>query len=277
MTRVGIVGAGRAGCGVGAALAHAGIDVILHSRERHALPVSLEHTSGPSVPWLAERPLVLLAVPDDSVPTVAAELAASGVISPRHVILHLSGSSGVEVLESLRGTGAALGAFHPFQTLADPVAAPARLRGAVAAVSGDARAVAAARELAHAVGLRVVQIPDAGRVAYHAAAVFASNYVVVLARVAASLLAATGLSESEVRQALQRIIEGAAANIGSTGVSAALTGPVVRGDVKTLERHLAAVPATWQALYRELVRAALDMTDHPAERRQEILDLVDRA
>jgi predicted short-subunit dehydrogenase-like oxidoreductase (DUF2520 family) len=98
-------------------------------------------------------------------------------------------------------------------------------------------------------------------VPYHTAAVFASNYVVVLARIASDLLTDAGVGDEDARRAVQRIIEGAAANVGARGAAKALTGPVVRGDVDTVRRHFASLPPEWRAVYRELVGAAMAMAD----------------
>lgn len=258
---VGIVGAGRAGLGLGLALARAGYTVQVHSRSapRFPVPPNLAVSQGPFPEWLSEAEVVLLAVPDDALGEVAAALAAGGWVGASQVVLHLSGVHGREVLEALAPTGAALGSLHPLQSLSDPASAPERLRGALAAIEGDARAVRAALALARDVGLEPVALEAGAKARYHAAAVFASNFVVALAAVAERLFCEAGLTEEAARKAVGTLLGGTVAGIRAAGPAGALTGPVARGDVETVKLHLAALEEPRARLYRLLARAALEL------------------
>jgi predicted short-subunit dehydrogenase-like oxidoreductase (DUF2520 family) len=258
---VGIVGAGRAGLGMGLALARAGYTVQVHSRSapRFAVPPELTISQGRFPEWLRRAEVVLLAVPDDALGEVAAALVAGGWVGPSQVVLHLSGVHGREVLQALAPTGAALGSLHPLQSLSDPASAPERLRGALAAIEGDARAVGVASALAREVGLEPVALEAGAKARYHAAAVFASNFVVALAAVAERLFREAGLAEEAARRAVEALLGGTAANIRAAGPEAALTGPVARGDVETVKLHLAALEEPRARLYRLLSRAVLEL------------------
>lgn len=178
-------------------------------------------------------------------------------------------------MDPLRTCGCALGSLHPLQSLSDPTTVPERLHGAAAAVDGDARAVAVAEELANAVGLKCIHIPEQARSLYHAAAVFASNYVVVLAGVAQRLMEATGMPGEAASGALRHLISGTMQNLEAGDPLSALTGPVTRGDADTIRRHLAALSPEDADLYRVLARAAMSLVRlSPIEMRavQEQLD-----
>jgi predicted short-subunit dehydrogenase-like oxidoreductase (DUF2520 family) len=162
-------------------------------------------------------------------------------------------------LESLRGSGAALGSLHPLQTLVEPERTPDHVRGAWAAVEGDPRAVATAERLAHDIGLHPFQLRPEHKTLYHAGAVFASNYFVVVEAIAQQLFERAGLSREDAWAALAPLVRGTFDNLIRTGPEGALTGPVVRGDVDTLARHLHALPDRERALYRELGRAVLEL------------------
>ncbi|MBI4422045.1 MAG: DUF2520 domain-containing protein [Gemmatimonadetes bacterium] len=218
-------------------------------------------------PWLGSVPTVLLAVPDSAVTSVAAELARSGAITPNHTVLHVSGVLDRGALSPLGATGAALGSFHPLQTLADAATAPERLRGAVAAVEGDARAVQVAEGLARGVGLRPVAVPATAKPLYHAGAVFASNYVVTVSAVARRLLQEAGIPPEVAWQGLLPLIVGAGENLRGGSPEEALTGPIARGDVETIRRHLAALSPEDARLYRLLGREALRIATLDPERR----------
>src|SRR4029077_19005242 len=201
--------------------------------------------------WIAQAGVVILAVRDDAVRPLAEALARAEAIRAEQVVLHLSGAQGQEALGPLVASRAALGSLHPLQTISDPERAPARLKGAWAAVEGMPRAVDAAEALAQDLGLRPFHIPSKAKPIYHASAVFASNYFVVVEAVAQRLLRHAGLSDAEAWQALRLaglraagagralvpLVEGTLETLRVREPMAALTGPVERGDVATIRRH----------------------------------------
>lgn len=176
--------------------------------------------------------------------------------------MHLSGALTLNALEALRPRHP-IGSFHPLQSFPEP-RSPASLRGIVVAV--DASSMSLRRRLAglaRVVGARPKRVGDRERVIYHAAAVFASNYVNALLGQAVRLLEASGWSEKEATAGLLALTEGTLANVRKRGVVAALTGPVRRGDVTTVERHLAALAGSASPpvvdLYRMLGSIALEI------------------
>jgi len=267
---VGIIGAGRAGVGLALALARAGeakagrgrYDVRLYGRSKKPVPKPLKLTVGPEnepPAWIAQAGVVILAVRDDAIQPLAEALARAGAIRAEQVVLHLSGAQGQEALGALVASRAALGSLHPLQTISDPERAPARLKGAWAAVEGMPRAVEAAEALARDVGLRPFHIPSKAKPIYHASAVFASNYFVVVEAVAQRLLRHAGLSDAEAWQALRPLVEGTLENMSRQEPMTALTGPVARGDQATIRRHPEALTHDDAVLYRALGRAALEL------------------
>jgi len=260
---VGIIGPGRAGVGLALALALAGHEVLLYGRRKKAVPEPLTLTVGPadSPPpaWIARAGVVILAVRDDAIRFLAESLARTGAVRPDQVVLHLSGAQGQEALAPLLSSRAALGSLHPLQTIAAAERAPERLKGAWAAVEGMPRAVQVAEGLARALGLRPFHIPSEAKPIYHAGAVFASNYFVVVEAVAQRLLRLAGLSDAEAWQALRPLVAGTFDNLSGQGPLAALTGPVARGDTATLRRHIERLSRDDGLLYRALGRAALEL------------------
>ena len=262
---VGIIGPGRAGVGLALALARAGYLVRLYGRRKRVIPDPLELTVGaadaaPTPAWLAQAGVVILAVRDDAIRPLAEALARGGV-RPEHVVLHLSGAQGQEALGPLVPSRAALGSLHPLQTISDPERAPERLKGAWAAVEGMPRALDAAERIARALGMRPFRLTGRAKAIYHAGAVFASNYFVVVEAVAQRLLRHAGLSDAEAWQALRPLVEGTLANLLHQEPSDALTGPVVRGDDVTIRRHLESLTKDDALLYRALGRAALELAE----------------
>lgn len=259
---IGVIGAGRAGTGLALALVRAGYAVSLHGRRKWAVPSPLSLTIAPDgapPAWVRDVTILVLAVRDDAIRPLAQALSDAGTVRESHTVLHLSGVLGQEALAPLVPTHAALGSLHPLQTIADPERAPDRFVGAWAAVEGMPRAMDVAEALARAVGLRPFRLGPRVKAVYHAGAVFASNYFVVVQAIAQRLLRHAGLTDEEAWHALQPLVQGTFENLMRDGPAGALTGPVARGDVATVERHLAGLTLDDADLYRALGRAALEL------------------
>jgi predicted short-subunit dehydrogenase-like oxidoreductase (DUF2520 family) len=259
---IGLIGPGRAGVGLALALAQAGFSVRLHGRHKKTIPAPLTLTVGDGVtapPWIGDVSVVILTVRDDAITPLATSLAQTRAITERHVVLHLSGVQGQEALGPLVSSRAALGSFHPLQTIVEPELTPARLKGAWAAVEGMPRAVEAGEAIAKQLGMRPFRIATKSKGIYHAAAVFASNYLVVVEAVAQRLLRHAGLSDADAWAALKPLVEGTFENLTRHEPREALTGPVVRGDTATIVRHVESLAVDDAKLYRALGRAALEL------------------
>jgi predicted short-subunit dehydrogenase-like oxidoreductase (DUF2520 family) len=259
---IGLIGPGRAGVGLALALAQAGYSVRLHGRNKKSVPAPLTITVGDGrkpPPWINDVAIVVLTVRDDAITPLATSLAQSHAITENHVVLHLSGAQGQEALGPLVTTRAALGSFHPLQTIVEPALTPARLKGAWAAVEGMPRAVEAGEQIAKDLGMRPFRIATKSKPIYHAGAVFASNYLVVVEAVAQRLLRHAGLSDADAWAALRPLVEGTFENLSRHEPREALTGPVVRGDTATIVRHLQSLAVDDAKLYRALGRAALEL------------------
>lgn len=259
---IGLIGPGRAGVGLALALAQAGYSVSLHGRTKKDVPGLLTLTvsdGSKPPPWIAETPLVILAVRDDAIKPLAESLARSRTVGERHIVLHLSGAQGQEALGALVGTRAALGSLHPLQTIVEPEQTPQRLKGAWAAVEGMPRAIEAGEQIARDLGMRPFRIATKAKAIYHAGAVFASNYLVVVEAVAQRLLRHAGLSDADAWAALRPLVDGTLENLTRYEPREALTGPVVRGDTATIARHLESLTLDDAKLYRALGRAALEL------------------
>jgi len=202
--------------------------------------------------------LVLLAVPDGAVRETATAIAAQGAAGPGCVALHLSGALPAEALGSLAERGYAVGGLHPLQTVADPARGAERLRGAYFTFEGDPSARATASEIVEAADGRMLEVHATEKARYHAACVFASNYVIACAAVATRLLAtAANIAEAEAARALQPLWGGAVSNLDRLGPTEALTGPVRRGDIDTVRAHLDALDGAELELYAELALETL--------------------
>ena len=246
------------GQGLAIALGRAGVGVTLLARTPRPVAEPLVLFQGDWVEATQVSDLVIVATPDDAIGTAAAALARQQAIAPSQAVLHLSGLLDRRALGALAATGAALGSFHPLQTIADPVTAPARLLGSYAGVEGDPRAEAEGEWLALMLGMHPIRLTAAAKPAYHAGAVFAANFLVALAGVAERLAREAGIPAADAARVYLPLLRGAASNLAA-GAGAALTGPIARGDVETIRAHLAALDDEDRELYRRLGLATLPL------------------
>lgn len=194
--------------------------------------------------------VVFLTVPDSAIETACRALEWK----PRHRVIHCSGALGLDVLSSARERGALVGCLHPLQSFPARDPEPGRFTGISCGVEAEDPLGALLEGMVRGVGARPFRLEGVDRTLYHASAVFASNFVVGLMSAASRLWALAGLPEVAARDSLSPLLLSAATNVANKDLAAALTGPIARGDVATVEAQLAALrdePAL-RALYRGL-------------------------
>ena len=261
---IGIVGGGAVGTALGVALTRAGWPVHAVAsrdpvrRERFRRLVEGARGFAEATALVEEVELIILAVPDDAIPSVAAGLRMySG-----QAMIHTSGALGAEVLAPAMAAGTQVGAFHPLVAFADTERAVAALRGATVAIEGDDQLAALLAEMAEALGAQAVRLAPGSKAAYHAAAVLAAGGFVALLDAIAELGRVAGLDEAGALAIYGPLVEQTLANARALGIRAALTGPITRGDRGTLVAHLAAL--------REYAPGVLDLYRAAAGREIEL-------
>lgn len=260
---VGVVGAGRAGTAMAAALAQAGHRVVAASGVSQK---SLDRIAAslPGVPVLrpeevVERAdLVLLTVPDDALADLVAGLAATDVPLAGRLIAHASGRHGLAVLEPVVAKGALPLALHPVMTFTGRPEDAAKMTGIFFGVTAPDALRAVAEVLVMEMGGEPVFIADDKRSLYHAALASAANHLVTLVSSASDMLADAGVPDPA--RMLGPLLYASLENALALG-SSALTGPVARGDAETVAAHVAAIrSAAPEALgaYLALARLTAD-------------------
>jgi len=240
MTRIGVVGAGRVGAVLAAALRAAGHEIAAVGGESAASLTRVE-TLLPGVPVLKPSAVakasdvLLLTVPDDSLGNVVRMLSASGAIRAGQYVVHTSGRHGTNILQPAADRGALVLAMHPAMTFTGTDLDLDRLAGCVFGVTGDRALRLFAESLVADLKGRVVWIEESDRALYHAALAHGANHLVTLVTQAMDLLRSTG---AEDPAATLRPLLTAALDNALTYGDAALTGPIVRGDIRTVRAHL---------------------------------------
>lgn len=262
---VAVVGPGRAGTAVGAALARAGHRVAAvaggteSSRERFVSHVAGARPFADPGDAVVDATLVVLAVPDDAIVAVVTDLAARDRLREGVRVVHLSGAAGLEPLRRATLAGCLTAALHPAQTLTLEPFDPDALIGAAWAVTARDRDRAWARDLVRQLGGDPHDVGDDVRVLYHAALTVGANVVGAAVAMARQLLMAARVDDPAAF--LGPLLEASTTN-ALRGGAKAVTGPVVRADIGTLAAHVQAlehdVPHLAPA-YRALQRAVADL------------------
>ena len=238
--RIALVGAGRVAQALVIALARAGWPVAAVG-SRHPEHLSAATYPQPCTPQQAvdQADLVLLTVADDAIaPVVAALRWRAG-----QAVVHCSGATEVAVLDPAAQAGAQTGGFHPLQIFSDPVLAAHRLAGSTAAVEAGPALMPTLQALAAALQMRATVLPPGMRVRYHVAAGYAASFLLPVLQEAVALWAEFGVDEAEALQALLPLSRGTLDAVQARGLAGAVSGPIARGDLGVVQRHLEALAA----------------------------------
>jgi predicted short-subunit dehydrogenase-like oxidoreductase (DUF2520 family) len=203
---------------------------------------------------LGPADVYLLAVTDDQIVPACAALAQRSLAGA--IVVHCSGAQSSGALEAARQAGAHVASVHPIRSFADPGGVVAGFAGTFCGVEGDDDALAVLVPALEAIGARPVTIDASAKTVYHAAAVFASNYLVTVLDAALRAYQAAGIPEGVARELARPLAQESLSNVFRMGAADALSGPIARGDFATVQRQQAAVSA-WDAeagaLYAALV------------------------
>ena len=285
---IGVIGAGRVGAVLGAALRAEGHAITgayaVSDASRERASELLPGVPLLDVPALVERSeMLLLAVPDDQLAPLAAGIAATGLAPGGQLVVHTSGRYGTEVLAPLARAGSATLAIHPAMTFTGTRADLPRLIGCPMGITASAEFLPVAAALVVEMGGEAVVIAEGDRPLYHASLAHAANHLVVLVDQSRRALARLGIEDPGAY--LRPLLEAALEESLQRG-SGALTGPVVRGDAGTVAAHLDALadldataagvePGDVADTYRALALAALERARLPLGDRARIRELLE--
>ncbi len=286
--KVAIIGAGVLGTSLGILLRRAGYDIAAvcspnrRSAQVAATLIGQGDVVGDNGLAAMGADLVILAVPDKAIASVAIEVSAGGAMKRGAIVAHCAGGLPAGVLSGVNAAGGHKGAIHPLQSFADVDTAVQMLPETFFFLEGDPEAVDVLRSVVIALNGRPVEIDGSKKALYHAGAAAASNFLVTLIQYAVTLLFRAGVPADAALGALLPLIKGTVANLENVGLPDALTGPIARGDLGTVKRHLRALegmPGDFVRLYRLLARKTIDVATAKGsledEDAQKLLDLLD--
>lgn len=251
--RVGIIGAGVVGTAVGKILSREGWEItgVYDKRPESTLVLAekLGANSGKTPNEVSHSADILfITTSDSSIKGVVEEIAGEEGFRQGQVVVHMSGALSSEVLEEARHLGAITLSVHPLQSFANSEIAMQNLPGSVFSIEGDAEGYQVGRQIVETLGGEFFFIDRKAKPLYHASACVVSNYLVTVVDFGIRLMEAVGIPRESALRALLPLVEGTVKNIAGIGVPAALTGPIARGDISTVARHLESLQETVPAM-----------------------------
>jgi predicted short-subunit dehydrogenase-like oxidoreductase (DUF2520 family) len=202
---------------------------------------------------LKSAAMCMLAVPDAAIADVAQTLIDD--LGPQTTLIHLSGASGLDVFHANKRR---VGSFHPLIAISDP--SDVLAHHAVALAANHTSVTEQLKRLAEALQLHAIEIPESGRSAYHAGAVMCAGLAVALLDAGTAALERAGLKRDEALKSLLPLMQSALRGVSQRGLEKSITGPVVRGDIGTVQAHLATLSPDLGSIYRLLSQRALLLT-----------------
>jgi predicted short-subunit dehydrogenase-like oxidoreductase (DUF2520 family) len=180
---------------------------------------------------------LMLSLPDSAIADVASRLSVANVVAPGTVVFHCSGALSTQALHPLRDSGALVASAHPIKSFADSSLALRIFEGTYVALEGDTSACEALHSLFNDIGGNVLHMTPEAKTLCHIGHVCASNYLVAVLDLAQQLYQRAGIDDSVSMNFLRPIVQGTVENVLSLGTTKALTGPIMRGDVATVQQH----------------------------------------
>ena len=180
---------------------------------------------------------VFITTPDEAIGTVTSEVKWH----PEQNVVHCSGADSTEVLKPARQLGAQVGAFHPLQTFASVAQAIGNISGSTFALEADEPLLTTLKNMAIALNGQCIELTANDKVLYHAAAVIACNYLVTLVKISTDLWKTFNVPAHQATKALMPLLQGTLNNVDNVGIPQCLTGPIARGDIGTINKHLNAL------------------------------------
>jgi predicted short-subunit dehydrogenase-like oxidoreductase (DUF2520 family) len=238
--KIGFIGAGTVGTALAVRLNRQGYDITAVASRSTASAQRLSDMVGKVAVFSAPQEvadhadLVFITTPDDAIPVIVDLVHWH----QGQAVVHCSGADSLDVLEPARIVGSRVGSFHPLQTFASIQKAIDNLPGSTFALEAEGPLLETLKELAVSLEGRWIKLGAGDKAAYHTAAVMTSNYLVTLVKLSTDLWATFGIPRDQAIQALLPLLKGTMNNIENLSVPNALTGPIARGDIGTVQIHI---------------------------------------
>jgi predicted short-subunit dehydrogenase-like oxidoreductase (DUF2520 family) len=259
--RIGFIGAGKVGSAFGRYIHGHGVAISgYHDRHddkcRRAAHATRSHAYPDTATLVSHSDIVLITTRDDQIAGVCSSLCRRKNIDAHHLVGHMSGAHSSRILADARHLGATVFSLHPLQSFADQDKALAELPQTFFSLEGEGEGLQPIRQILKQTGNRFFSITPENKSLYHLSACILSNYLVTLMDLGLAALEKSGIDPDEGFHAMRPLIDGTLSNIACLGTAKALTGPIIRGDAGTIQRHLEALKGSGledvESMYRQM-------------------------
>ena len=264
--KIGIIGAGKVGCSLGRYFVEQGLGVAGYSsKTKESVETAATFTNTRAYDSLyqlvSENNLIFITTPDDCISEVWAQIVQYDYNEKNKIICHFSGSLSSDVFLNREKRGFYACSFHPMYAFSDKFTSYKQLNQVMFTAEGDKEALAELCPLLERLGNPVFVIKGKKKERYHAAASLISNMMIGLYQMGIDMLVDCGFSETEARSLVKPLVEGNIQHLLGTSPEQALTGPIERGDVETIKKHLAQLTDREHQVYIGLGRTLTEVAE----------------
>ena len=240
---IAILGLGKVGTAVGFLLQKVGYKIVaVASRSISSIDQGITYTGG--IPYTnfsdaaRQAECILITTSDDAIESVWENISTTGSIKAGNKVIHMSGAGGLDLLEKAHNEGSHIASIHPLQSFADVEGAIKNIPGSTFGITSDDEIKEWSVQIVRDLGGIPFFVSDLDKPLYHAAACFASNYLTTLMHVVEDIYQSLGLNRDDSIRAFWPLVMGTIKNIETSGTVQALTGPISRGDIGTIKKHI---------------------------------------
>lgn len=217
-----------------------------------------------SIDTLQPADIFVIACNDDQIESCLNELLIQNIIQTNNIVFHFSGAKSAKVLDKAKAHGAQCASLHPVKSFANPAMAITTFKNTYCGIEGDKVACGILEKLIHSIGGSCFNVDSDKKLIYHAASVFACNYMTALQELSIQAFEHSGIDREIAMKILEPIVKETAENIFKLGTANALTGPIARGDQQLVEKQLAAI-TKWNTdashIYQLLGKVSVELSD----------------
>lgn len=223
--------------------------------------------------------ITLITTPDDLITKACVDLSKNSFLKPGSIVIHCSGSLTSDALNSVVDKGCLIASVHPMRSFAKPELSVEQYQGTYCAIEGNKNAIPTLKHLFEGIGSITYEIDKNKKSSYHAAGVFSSNYLVTLAQQALQCMKEAGVENEIAMHIITNLMKGSVSNLEKTlSPEQSLTGPIQRGDVLTIKKHMDALQdGDQKTLYATLGKATITLTTHEKEKKEMIEEALEIA
>lgn len=269
--KINIIGAGKVGQTLGYLFVKhqsACIQSVFNTKHQHAIDAIQwmgEGTYHANIQTMPHADITFITTPDDFIEKTCFILSQNSHLKPGDIIVHCSGVLSSDALISVKARGCFVASVHPMRSFANLSLSAAQYAGTYCAMEGDIEALQVIEPLFKSIGSMTYLVQKSKKELYHAGAVFAANYLVTLAQIAIDCFEHAGIESETAKQVTMTLMQSVCENLQKTSPEQALTGPIQRGDLVTIQKHMNYLSEPHRVLYRNLGYQTLLLTTHEGE------------